>query len=56
MEIGDKVKIGKYYFEIVDISEEPYIEFKDGSTHYFVTLYSKEIGHIFMNDAQIKEE
>lgn len=53
MGIGDKVKFGKYWFEIADISDEPYIEFEDGSKHYFVTLYSEEIGYIYVNDAQI---
>lgn len=58
-EIGQLVRIGNASYEIIEVSNEPYYVFPDGSKHYVMTL-KNVIGDygdfIIINDSQIHSQ
>lgn len=57
--VGDIVKFGKDKYEIVGISDEPYVVFDDGSRHYALSLHKVGGDYhdwLYVNDAQINNQ
>ena len=55
-QLGQIVKCGGIYYEIIGISQEPYCKFDNGSLHYVMTLRrcNGEFDDVlFVNDAQL---
>ena len=54
-EVGQMVMLGKDECTIIGISKDPFIEFKDGSKHYALTIVRISDGALtYVNDAQIE--
>jgi len=55
-EVGQKVKLGEHECVIIGISETPFVEFKNGSKHYALTIVRIGDGALtYVNDAQIEK-